>query len=73
MRLRIIRPLPEVIEGFNLAHLKFGESYEINLANGGEVIEFNDAYKLPADVKAAGEKALAGITDGSIKTGVAGS
>ena len=50
-----------------------GESYEINLANGGEVIEFNDAYKLPADVKAAGDKAIAGITDGSIKTGVAGS
>ena len=47
-----------------------GESYEINLANGGEVIEFNDAYKLPADVKAAGDKAIAGITDGSIKTGV---
>jgi basic membrane lipoprotein Med (substrate-binding protein (PBP1-ABC) superfamily) len=49
-----------------------GESYEINLKNGGEVIEFNDAYKLPADIKAAGEKAIAGITDGSIKTGVAG-
>jgi hypothetical protein len=30
MRLRIIRPLPEVVEGFNLAHLKFGGSYEIN-------------------------------------------
>jgi hypothetical protein len=30
MRLRIIRPLPEVLEGFNLAHLKFGELYEIN-------------------------------------------
>ena len=50
-----------------------GETYEINLANGGEVIEFNDAYNLPADVKAAGDKAIAGITDGSIKTGVAGS
>jgi basic membrane protein A len=49
-----------------------GESYTINLANGGEVIEFNDAFKLPADVKAAGDKAIAGITDGSIKTGVAG-
>jgi basic membrane protein A len=49
-----------------------GESYQINLANGGEVIEFNDAYKLPADVKAAGDKAIAGLTDGSIKTGVAG-
>lgn len=50
-----------------------GESYQINLANGGEVIEFNDAYKLPANVKAAGDAAIAGITDGSIKTGVAGS
>ena len=50
-----------------------GATYQINLANGGEVIEFNDAYKLPADVKAAGDKAIAGITDGPIKTGVAGS
>ena len=50
-----------------------GDTYTINLANGGEVIEFNDAYKLPADVKAAGAKAIAGITDGSIKTGVVGS
>ena len=50
-----------------------GETYEINLANGGEVIEFNEAYNLPADVKAAGDEAIAGITDGSIKTGVAGS
>jgi basic membrane protein A len=50
-----------------------GESYEINLENGGEVIEFNDAYDLPADIKAAGEKAIAGIIDGSITTGVAGS
>jgi basic membrane protein A and related proteins len=49
-----------------------GESYEINLANGGEVIEFNDAYALPADIKAAGEAAIAGITDGSITTGVGG-
>jgi basic membrane lipoprotein Med (substrate-binding protein (PBP1-ABC) superfamily) len=50
-----------------------GESYEINLENGGEVIEFNDAYELPADIKAAGEAAIAGIIDGSIETGVAGS
>ncbi len=49
-----------------------GKSYQINLANGGEVIEFNDAYKLPADIKAAGDKAIAGLKDGSIKTGVAG-
>ncbi|NQU66158.1 MAG: BMP family protein [SAR324 cluster bacterium] len=44
-----------------------GKLYEINLANGGLVIEFNDSYKLSADAKQAGLKAMAGIKDGSIK------
>jgi hypothetical protein len=30
MRLRIVRPLPEVIEGLNVAHLKFGASYDVS-------------------------------------------
>jgi basic membrane protein A len=47
-----------------------GESYTIDLANGGEVIEFNSDYSLPADVQSAGEDAIAGISDGSIVTGV---
>lgn len=47
-----------------------GESYTIDLANGGEVIEFNSDYSLPADVQSAGEDAIAGISDGSIATGV---
>jgi basic membrane protein A len=46
-----------------------GESYVITLENGGEVIEYNDQYDLPADVKAAGEAAQQGIIDGSISTG----
>ncbi len=43
-----------------------GEIFEINLANGGLVIEFNDGYALPDDVRAAGEAAIAAIADGSI-------
>ena len=46
-----------------------GEIYTIDLANGGEVIEFNDAFALPADVKQLGEDTIAGIIDGSITTG----
>lgn len=49
--------------------IKGGKMYEINLANKGIVIEFNDAYKLDPAVKAAGMKAIAGIEDGSIVTG----
>ena len=30
MRLRIVRPLPPHLEGFPLAHLRFGAAYEIN-------------------------------------------
>ena len=49
--------------------IKGGKMYEINLANKGLIIEFNDAYKLSDDVKQAGLKAIAGIKDGSIKLG----
>ena len=44
-----------------------GKTFSANLANGGEVIEYNPGYSLPADVKAAGDAAIKGITDGSIK------
>lgn len=43
-----------------------GQSFEITLANSGLVVEFNDAYNLPADVKTAAEDAIQGIVDGSI-------
>ncbi|MBU2646172.1 BMP family ABC transporter substrate-binding protein, partial [bacterium] len=49
--------------------IKGGKMYEINLKNGGLVIEFNDAYPLAADVKQAGLNAIAGIKNGSIKIG----
>jgi basic membrane protein A len=46
-----------------------GEIYEINLANDGLVIEFNDGFTLPADVRAKADAAIAGIESGSISTG----
>lgn len=46
-----------------------GEIYEIDLANGGIVIEFNDGFDLPADVRAKADAAIAGLIAGSISTG----
>jgi basic membrane protein A len=43
-----------------------GESFEITLANGGLVIDFNPDYNLPADAKHAADAAIEGISDGSI-------
>ena len=45
-----------------------GEIYEITLENEGLVIEYNDGYDLPDEVKQAGEDAIEGIKDGSIST-----
>ncbi|MDX2344037.1 MAG: BMP family ABC transporter substrate-binding protein, partial [Acidimicrobiia bacterium] len=46
-----------------------GEIFVIDLANGGEIIEYNPGYDVPADVVAKGDAAIAGIIDGSISTG----
>ena len=47
-----------------------GTSYEINFANGGLVIEYNDAYDLPAAARSAIEDAVAGFIAGTLSTGV---
>ncbi|MFQ5401005.1 MAG: BMP family protein, partial [Anaerolineae bacterium] len=44
-----------------------GESYAITLANGGLVMEYNDAFDLPAEARAAADAAVQGIIDGSIQ------
>lgn len=44
-----------------------GKAFSIDLANQGEVIEFNPDYKLPDDVTKAAQAAIKGISDGSIK------
>lgn len=46
-----------------------GEAYEINLANDGLVIEFNDDFDLPQEVRDAAEETIQGIIDGSIDPG----
>lgn len=62
----ILNDLIEQIKGGTLG----GQTYEINLENGGLVIEFNDAYDLPADVRQAADDAIASIIDGSMTTGL---
>jgi basic membrane protein A and related proteins len=44
-----------------------GTYYTLTLKNGGEKIAFNPGYKLPAAVKKAARKEIAGIENGSIK------
>ncbi len=48
---------------------KGGQAFEIDLANGGLVIEFNDKFELSDELKAEADAAIAGIIDGSISTG----
>lgn len=43
-----------------------GQSYVITLKNGGEKVQFNPKYVLPATVKAAATKVIAGISSGKI-------
>lgn len=43
-----------------------GQAFKANLANGGEVIEFNPDYEIPAEAMTLAETTIAGIKDGSI-------
>jgi basic membrane protein A len=43
-----------------------GESFVINLANGGEVIEFNPQRLWPPEIQADVDETIQGIIDGSI-------
>lgn len=61
----ILRDIVSNIESGTLG----GEIYAIDLANGGEVIEYNPDYALADDVKQLAEDTIAGIIDGSISTG----
>jgi basic membrane protein A and related proteins len=47
-----------------------GEVLTLTFANGGLVIEFNDAFDVAADVKAFAEATIKGLADGSISTGI---
>lgn len=58
-----LKEMISLIQGGTLG----GQSFAANLANGGEVIEFNPDYALPDDAKALAEQTIQGIKDGSIK------
>jgi basic membrane lipoprotein Med (substrate-binding protein (PBP1-ABC) superfamily) len=58
--------LKQMIDGRKNGKLG-GESFVLRLDNGGLKIVFNPQYNLPADVKAAADKAIEGIKNGSIK------
>jgi basic membrane protein A len=60
--------LRKILEGMDKGVLG-GQKFIINLANGGEAMEFNDTYKLPEDVKKVGMDTIKGIIAGSIKAG----
>lgn len=57
--------LSEIIGLINSGTLG-GQSFKANLANGGEVVEFNPDYALPDDAKALAESTMQGIIDGTI-------
>ena len=59
----IVKEMISLIQGGTLG----GKTFRADLANGGEVIEFNPDYALSPEAKAAGEAAIKGISDGSIK------
>ncbi len=44
-----------------------GAKFTLHLKDGGLKIVYNSSYKLPAAAKAAGDKAIQGISNGSIK------
>jgi basic membrane lipoprotein Med (substrate-binding protein (PBP1-ABC) superfamily) len=48
-----------------------GEAFALTLANGGLVMDYNDAYDLPAEVRALADETVQGIIDGSIVIGEA--
>lgn len=59
----VLRQIIELVKGGTLG----GKSFQIDLANQGEVIEFNPDYKLPDDVSKLAQDTIKGIADGTIK------
>jgi basic membrane protein A len=61
-----LNPIIESVESGTLG----GEVYELTLANGGLVMEYNDNFDLPDEVRAKAEETIQGIIDGSIDTSI---
>jgi len=63
--------LKQIIESIKKGSLG-GAAYTIGLANGGETIEYNPGFSLPADVKAKGDATIQAIDADATITGVSG-
>ncbi|MDJ0924318.1 MAG: BMP family ABC transporter substrate-binding protein [Acidimicrobiia bacterium] len=61
--------LRQIIAGIEAGSLG-GEIYTIDLANGGIIIEYNEAFDLPSAIRDAADDTIAGIITGSISTGL---
>jgi basic membrane protein A len=59
----VLKQMLDLINGGTLG----GQSFKIDLANGGEVIEFNPDSSVAAEAKTLAETTIKGIVDGSIK------
>jgi basic membrane protein A len=59
----VLSQMVSMIQGGTLG----GQSFAIDLANGGEVVEFNPDYALPDDVAALAEETIQGIIDGTVE------
>jgi len=59
----VLKEMITLIEGETYG----GQSFLITLENGGLEVEFNSAYALPDDVKAAAQAAIDGIVNDSVK------
>jgi len=60
----VLAQMLDLIKGGTLG----GQSFVVDLANGGEVIEYNPDYTVPAEVKTLADETIQGIIDGSIAT-----
>jgi basic membrane protein A len=58
----MLKEMVALIQGGTLG----GQSFSADLANGGQVIEFNDGYALPAEAQALADETIKGIVDGTI-------
>jgi basic membrane protein A len=47
-----------------------GQTYTLNLSNGGVIIEYNPGYALPSDIREAADSAAEAIILGNVVTGV---
>ncbi|MGH2606420.1 MAG: BMP family ABC transporter substrate-binding protein, partial [Anaerolineales bacterium] len=59
----LLRQMIDLIQGGTLG----GQAFAIDLANQGEVIQFNPGYALADDVRALADQTIEGVADGTIQ------